>query len=313
MPSPPYAPFPTDLMPDPVGRYVREASAAIGCDPSFVALPLLSALAGAIGNSRRIRLKRTWREPAVIWTAVVGESGSHKSPGVDAALSLLRRRQARAMDEFAAQERSFDEARLRYKAQLARWRKGPEGQLPEHPKAPRVPRLLCSDVTVPAIAALLHQQPRGLLLARDELAGWLRSVDASRDVEHWLELHRAGPLIVDRKSGQRTIHVSRAAVSITGGIQPVTLREALGRRHFDNGLAARLLLAMPPRRVKRWSEAQVSPARVRIGGRPRTNMPVRRSHLSGVGSTCHHRWRGGEHGRAETRSPRRRPRRERAY
>ena len=35
-----YIPFPVDLLPAPIRRFVVEAAAAIHCDPSFVALPL---------------------------------------------------------------------------------------------------------------------------------------------------------------------------------------------------------------------------------------------------------------------------------
>jgi hypothetical protein len=72
-------------------------------------------------------------------------------------------------------------------------------------------------------------------------------------------MHRAGFLVVDRKTGPvKLVHVPRAAVSLTGGIQPETLRRALGREHFENGLAARLLLALPPDRQRRWTEAEVA-------------------------------------------------------
>ena len=69
------------------------------------------------------------------------------------------------------------------------------------------------------------------------------SVDA--DVSAWLEMHNAGMLLIDRKGGAAITHVTHAAVSITGGIQPSVLRAALSSELFENGLAARLLLAMP--------------------------------------------------------------------
>jgi hypothetical protein len=69
----------------------------------------------------------------------------------------------------------------------------------------------------------------------------------------------ARPMVVDRKSGEhRTIYVPRAAVSICGGVQPVTLARALGTEHHENGLLARLLVTCPPRRSKRWTEADIS-------------------------------------------------------
>jgi hypothetical protein len=78
------------------------------------------------------------------------------------------------------------------------------------------------------------------------------------DVAHFLEMHRAGQLMVDRKSGEANlIHVQRAAVNIAGTIQPVTLRRALGREHFEDGLAARFLTTMPPAQARRWSEREI--------------------------------------------------------
>jgi hypothetical protein len=81
IPAPPWQPFPVAALPEPARGYADAASRAIGCDPSYVALPLLAALASAIGNRRTIRLKRGWTEPAVLWTVLVGESGHSQKSG----------------------------------------------------------------------------------------------------------------------------------------------------------------------------------------------------------------------------------------
>ncbi len=80
--SPPcdYMPFPLAALPQPMRDYVDACSSAIDCDPAYIGLPLLAAKAAAIGNTRRIRLKRSWTEPAILWGAIVGESGTAKSP-----------------------------------------------------------------------------------------------------------------------------------------------------------------------------------------------------------------------------------------
>jgi hypothetical protein len=52
-----FVPFPVEALPEPFGSFVSAGATAIGCDPSFVALPLLAALAAAIGNTRRLMLK----------------------------------------------------------------------------------------------------------------------------------------------------------------------------------------------------------------------------------------------------------------
>jgi len=50
-----------------------------------------------------------------------------------------------------------------------------------------------------------------------------------------------------------------AAVGVVGGIQPGVLRRCLRQEYRDNGLAARLLLASPPRQPKQWTEAEITP------------------------------------------------------
>jgi hypothetical protein len=86
---PAYQPFPFDALPPTQREYVDASAGAIGCDPAFVAPHSLAAVAGAIGNSRAIRLKRGWSEPAVIWAVTVAPSGRLKSPGYDKAIGPL--------------------------------------------------------------------------------------------------------------------------------------------------------------------------------------------------------------------------------
>jgi hypothetical protein len=264
----PYRAFPIDVLPPVLARFVHNGAQALGCDPAYVALPLLAALASAIGNTRRLRLKASWSEPSVLWCVIVGDSGTLKSPAFDLALRDVRRRQGRAMKEFERAKAAYRDERERYDEAIKAWRKAkPEdrGERPEEPASPVCERLWCSDTTVEALAERLGQAWRGLLLARDELAGWLASFNQYKagqggDVAHWLEVHRAGHLLVDRKTGDKTTtYVPRAAVCIAGGMQPETLRRSLTPEFFENGLAARLLLAMPPKRVKRWTDAEVDP------------------------------------------------------
>jgi DNA polymerase-1 len=71
-------------------------------------------------------------------------------------------------------------------------------------------------------------------------------------------MSRAGTVQVDRKTGDRpTLFITYAAVSITGGIQPGALARSLTTEYMEVGLGARILMAMPPKLRKRWSEAEI--------------------------------------------------------
>src|SRR5262249_48001100 len=151
----------------------------------------------------------------------VSPSGTLKSPGLDAALAHVRQLQDAAVEE-------WKEAKKAYKKE------------DDEDEPPVCKRYLVADTTVEALAVRLQENPRGLLLAREELNGWLASMDAYKagkggDVAHYLEMHRAGQLLVDRKTGaEPLIHVPRAALCIVGTIHPETFRRALGREHFED-------------------------------------------------------------------------------
>lgn len=264
-----YIPFPVDTLPPVVTEYVAAAADAIGCDPSFIALPLLACLARAIGNKRVIRLKRTWSEPSIIWGAIVGKSGTHKTPALQAATSYLQRKQSDAIAQYDDALAKYEEERAVYEREYAAWKRsrksGPTEPPPWPPALPVCTRYVTTDATMEAIASLLVSKSDGLLVVRDELAGWFGGIAEYKggkgsDLGHWLACWSGVPLIVDRKTGaKKMIHVPRASVSIVGGIQPGVLRTAIGREHMQDGLCARLLLAMPDPRPVRWSDAIVDP------------------------------------------------------
>lgn len=265
-----YVPFPVETLPEPCQSFVSQAAIAIGCDPSFVALPMLAGLATAIGTTRRIRLKDSWTEPSVMWCANVGESGSQKSPALDLAVAPLRHAQDQALREHSAAMCRYKHDMEVYEADFSAWRRRGGGRskgepAPKPPEEPRAVRYVVTDITVEALANVLNDNPRGVLSVNDELSGWFSRHDQYRsgrggDVAHYLAMHRAGSLLVDRKNNVRgAISVEHAAVSICGGIQPEVFERALGRVHVENGMLARFLVAMPPRTLRRWSEKTVDP------------------------------------------------------
>jgi hypothetical protein len=262
-----YQPFPISTLPVAIAKYVDAASHAIGCDPSFIALPLLGSLARAIGNKRVIRLKRTWTEPAIIWAAIVGKSGTHKSPALMASMTFLNRHQQQAITKFQEAVARFDQDKALYDRDYSAWRKSKTTEQPPWPpQEPVCQRFVTTDCTIEALAFLLHSQFDGVLVPRDELAGWLGGIAEYKggkgsDLGHWLSTWNAAPLTVDRKTGAiKMIHVPRASVSIVGGIQPGVLRKAIGLEHMQDGLCARLLLAMPDPKPVTWTDAIVDQA-----------------------------------------------------
>ena len=258
-----YEPFPVDCLPEPARTFTIEAAAALGCDVGYVAPHVLAVFGGLLGNKVRLLLKRSWKEPPVVWSVVIGESGTLKSPAWQAVVAVLYRLQEELF-------KRYEKEREQYEQQLAEWKKADEDERGEKPRPPRKRRLIVSDTTVEKLAVILEENPSGVILGRDELSAVLTGFNQYKakggsDVANYLEMHRAGPILVDRKGpgGEGfTFYIPRAALSITGTIQPAVFAKLMNEQFRASGLMARLLLAMPPRRVKRWMEADVDDSTV---------------------------------------------------
>lgn len=254
-----WEPYPIDALPRSLRDLAREGADAIGCDPSFVALPTLVVCAGAIGLSRAARIRPGWCEPSVLWGCIVGDSGSRKSPALDLAEAPLAELEGAARRAHQRDLRAWEEECDVLRSQASKRTK------PRLPPPPIAKRLLVKDATIEVLPRILTDNPRGVTDTRDELATWFRSwgeykAHASGDAAKWLEIHGARALIVDRVTEGRSHYVARAAVSVVGGTQPRTLRRVLSPEHVESGCAARILFAFPPSRARKWTEAEVSPA-----------------------------------------------------
>jgi hypothetical protein len=152
--------------------------------------------------------------------------------------------------EWFAQHELAKAAKLEWRRKL---RRQPSDELTAAPPfalveeaPPHAPRLRQNDVTVEKVAELLaNASPKGLLIVRDELAGWVKSMNAYGGAgrQFWLEAYGGRPYRVERKTNPNPIVVPRLVVSVYGGIQPERLRPLL--QDVDDGLMGRFLWVWP--------------------------------------------------------------------
>jgi hypothetical protein len=256
-----WKPFPTDALPEPLRSYVRQAAPATKADECMVAMELMSLLASCIGTTRSIKLKGQWKEPCALWCIIVCGSGQKKTPVFVEVTGLLSAHIERATQEHAA-------AMDVYKREVTHQRENRKqlGNV-EPPEFPKARRFRVEDITREKMISLLQDNPRGLLLANDEISGWFKSFGAYKsglggDESSWLKMYNGSTLDSDRKGGppeNQHIHVKRALVSITGGIQPEILKGNISADSINAGLLARFMVAMPPRRRGGWTSAEIDP------------------------------------------------------
>lgn len=259
-------PFPSEVLPGPIRRFIEEGAEAICCPADFLGVPILVAAAAAIGTSRVLRLKVGWEEGPRFFAAIVGDPGTRKSPALRMCLSAFFEKQKQYLQQYTAAKELYAAKMVAYELENASWQKllktgeADPTQRPMPPEEPTMPQVLTTDYTIEALALLLAQNPRGILVYQDELAAWVRSMDQYRsakgaDRQHWLSLWAGAPIIVNRKT-QETVVISNPLVNIVGGLPPDVLPEL--QKDREDGFVQRILFAYPDPVPLSWSEAEIS-------------------------------------------------------
>jgi hypothetical protein len=195
-----------------------------------------------IGRQVGIYPKRRddWLVVPNLWGAVVGRPSLLKSPALAEVMKPLSRLVAEAYEEHKERKLAHEtdamvaeatKAALKDELKKAA-RNGDRSKLEEiarhsqdtkGPEEPVLRRYKTEDATVEKISEILLENPRGVLVHRDELSGWLRSLDKQGregDRSFYLESwNGTGSFDVDR-IGRGSLHVQALCLSILGGIQP---------------------------------------------------------------------------------------------
>ena len=82
--------FPLDALGEAWSPWCAGHAQARGVPVDYVAGTLLAATAALIGNRRWPQASKEWREPPVLWVALVGAPGSGKTPAQEPVLDLVR-------------------------------------------------------------------------------------------------------------------------------------------------------------------------------------------------------------------------------
>lgn len=255
-----WKPFPTDLLPKQLRRFVLSVSTATGVDAGFPALAGLVALGGCVGGRAVLEIQRGgFRVPAVLWGAVIGRSGTGKSPGTKPAFVPLLERERQYITEQAEAESEHAKRLMRYQVDLSSWKKdGACGDPPLEPEAPKRRRGIVQDCTVEALGQVLAENPGGVLLYDDELSGFVGRLNkysgGKSDEQFFLSAYDCSPIIVDRKGRSGPLHITGAGLSIFGTIQPGVLSRAFGDEQRQSGFLQRFLFCNPPAKARKWSD-----------------------------------------------------------
>ena len=249
--------FPVEALPASLHGWLLRAVRGAGVTPGHVAVPLLGIASSLIGTARRVRASRPWSEPLTMWVALIGFSGTGKTPGIDVTRRVLSLIERERKQKVAEMQREHETHAQKAKAEKKKWEQevtdAVEANLPAPPKpasatdpGPFVaPRLCVSDSTIERIAVLLEARPQGMAFVADELARLflnMKRYSRGQDNEFWLEAWNGKHFVVERQ-GRPPVVVDYLLVGISGGFQPDKLARAF--EGDDDGMYARFCFAWP--------------------------------------------------------------------
>lgn len=220
--------FPTEIFPRSIQDLITNAKDTVGFNPDYLSAGIFSTCATAIGNSAEL-FNGSYNSSPITWLAIVGRSGIGKTHPLKFAKDPIEIKDKQGYEKFKSLKQKFD------------------AQEDEKGEKPKYIKSILGDFTPEKLTECLQQNPKGALIFRDELLGWIKSFDKYKkggDQQMYLEFFNGDPLSVDRVS-KAPIRIEKTNVNILGGMQPSALEAMASNNRDSDGFLARFLFVYP--------------------------------------------------------------------
>lgn len=278
-------PMTAELMPEPFRDWLTDAAHRMQTPADFSTVSAIVIVSSVIGAGCGIRPKQqdSWEVIPNLWGACIGRpSVVLKTPSMKEPLGLLERLQhvygeiferEKTENEFETLSNSAVLKDLKSRLDAAAKGKGKGGlidkdemaalkheymSLAENTEPEPARRLFkTNETTIQSMTLLQNQNPRGLLVFRDELTGlmarWDRE-DSADERAYFLEAWNGTCSYTDAKIGRGLTDAKNLCISLLGGIQPDRLARYLGQiqKAGNDGLIQRFQLAVWPDEPRNW-------------------------------------------------------------
>jgi putative DNA primase/helicase len=283
---PPVKPFAPTLLPSTLRGWVVDIAERMQCPPDFPAVASMVALSGILGRKIVIRPKQkdNWKVYPNLWGMLIGRPSLMKSPPMKETLLPIRRMTAEALEHYEqeAAEHLANQELYSIKIKLTKDKitkalkadqdtEALQEELSKYlyPQPPKRKRYTVNDATVEALGEILSANPNGVILERDELMGFLKSLERAGQEgarAFFLETWTGDATFETDRIGRGNVRIDGVCLSVLGTIQPgplgMYLNETLRGGTGDDGLMQRFQFAVWPddpgpwKVVDRWPDAK---------------------------------------------------------
>lgn len=192
---------------------------------------VLSVAGTAIGNAYSAQYHEGWEGVGMTWIINVGGSGVGKSQVQKHCISPFLKIQERQVLQNDSEVEELKESKRNVKEE----------------DLPTPSRIFTSKSTNERLIGLLKENPKGILLARSEIRGWIKSMNQySRgdDAENFMEWWD-NQFWSDDKKGAGYVSLQCPFISVLGGIQSKIVKQMGAGDNSSNGFFQRLLFCIP--------------------------------------------------------------------
>ena len=233
--------FPLEIFPKAIRDIIEALEEYENYNVDFTAASFLTVFAAAMGNTWSVRFMTGWVSRPIIYMVLVGSPSCGKTPPLQQAVAPLLKLDGeydmiycKEMETYRRWERMSAKQRERH-------------SLPEEMKMPQRKCHVVVDSTVEALIGALRDNPRGVLIYKDEIDSLLSNFNRynGSDEGYFLSLFSGTPFKYSRKSNNEHIFLANPYCSIIGSTQPGRLDEQFGGKRMMNGFSSRFLKVYP--------------------------------------------------------------------
>jgi hypothetical protein len=231
--------LPIDGLPEVLQEIIIECSKVYGTHRDFWAGAILSASCLALG--RNFKIKNKYTNGAVLWFAIVAPTGSGKTEPLKFAFIPFHRLDSKSIADFGKEMKEYDV--IKGMGKMDRQSLG----ITNSPEIPLCNQFILSDSTPESLYQSHKNNPRGIIMLRDELKGWIDDFgryNKSGEVANWISSWSEQAMTFNRKS-ERPMKISDPFICIAGGLQPSILPELARDNRAANGFMVRFCFVYP--------------------------------------------------------------------
>jgi len=269
---PPVQKFDAALLPGSLRSLVEDVAERMQVPLDYPAIIAVLCLAGATNRRAIIQPKAadtSWTVVPNLWGGIIAPPGLMKSPVISAITQPLTRIETEWRSEHDAEQIAYAQQKELAELRLSAWKEQTKASAKKRTETPPRPddavtapvfrRLITQDATAEKLHEILRDNPAGILVTRDELSGWLATLDKpGREGERgfFLSAWNGDTGYTMDRVGRGSIYAKACCVSMLGGIQPSKLRsylaDALDDGPQNDGLIQRFQLLVYPDHSRNW-------------------------------------------------------------